>query len=410
MTRLGRLLTAVCVATPILWTSGAAGAQTGRPPQVPLSGGQTSTPLLDGSVLVVSKDSVAIFSPVTKGWIPAAPPAAPKLDHAAAVLPDGKVLFTGGYSDTSATPVVEVFDPVAKSWGAAPPMAQARYDHTATALTDGTVLVAGGRAAGHGPYLSQAERYDPATGTWRSAGEMPQGRAFHTATRLADGKVLVTGGQGAAHGASLRDALLFDPATDVWTAVPQLMSVGRASHTASLLPDGTVLVAGGTRQREGQQRSDLEASAEVFQPGSDAFVPTAPLHMARAKQAATTLPDGGVLVIGGEEANAPASGDALLAPSTAELYEPAARQWRTVASPREGAGVYTATTLTADCGRQCGAVLLVGPAGGRVYSTSDAVASADGDGTPWWLWGAIGAGLFGVALTSAIVWRRARAG
>jgi hypothetical protein len=101
------------------------------------------------------------------------------------------------------------------------------------------VLVAGGFFTS---YLASAELYDPATGTWSTTGSLNTERIGHTATVLPDGKVLVAGGVNLF--GYLASAELYDPATGTWSVTGSLNQY-RDNHTATLLPDGTVLAAGG---------------------------------------------------------------------------------------------------------------------------------------------------------------------
>src|SRR5205823_13601604 len=124
-------------------------------------------------------------------------------------------------------------------------LATARYFHTATLLPNGKVLVAGGD--GNGPSQESAELYDPASGTWTATGSLSPGTSEHTATLLPNGKVLVAGGVNGdifEFGSILANAELYDPTSGTWTATGSL-GAARGEHTATLLPNGKVLVAGG---------------------------------------------------------------------------------------------------------------------------------------------------------------------
>ena len=89
--------------------------------------------------------------------------------------------------------------------------------------------------------LDTAERYDPATGQWRSAGTLHAGRVGHTTTLLPDGRVLVFGGTNDPYPSA---AELYDPANNQWTAVGDIHEV-RSGHTATLLADGSIVFIGG---------------------------------------------------------------------------------------------------------------------------------------------------------------------
>ena len=131
---------------------------------------------------------------------------------------------------------------------------------TAILLTDGKVFVAGG-GDGNGSQgiRTSAELYDPATGTWTFTGSLNTARYGHTATLLPDGRVLVAAGSGQ-QTASLASAELYDPTTGTWT-VTGCLRTGRYLHTATLLPNGNVLAAGGSNG------PDVLASAELYDPG-----------------------------------------------------------------------------------------------------------------------------------------------
>ena len=121
----------------------------------------------------------------------------PRSDHTATLLTSGKVLVAGGYEVSGCCPSAsaELFDPVTGSWSATGRMVESRIRHTATLLPNGKVLVVGGQNFEAFERVDlHAELYDPVAGTWRSTTPVPGGRNLHTATLLPNGTVLVVGG------------------------------------------------------------------------------------------------------------------------------------------------------------------------------------------------------------------------
>jgi hypothetical protein len=166
-------------------------------------------------------------------------------------------------------------------------MATMRSSHTATLLPNGTVLVAGGyirstrelcgQPSGSPSVdcmspLASAELFDPQTGAWSATQDMVASRAGHTATLLANGTVLVAGGAGSAEEsacqchAPIGTAELYDPASGTWSDTASMIEV-RGGHTATLLADGRVLVASGNGMQDGIGSVEL-ASADLYDPGS----------------------------------------------------------------------------------------------------------------------------------------------
>lgn len=253
-----------------------------------------------------------------------------RFGESATLLPNGNVLVVGGNPQfirrglSSAT--AELYDPSTGRLTLTGSMHEARQDHAAVLLANGEVLVLGGYVFGRDParLLSSAELYVPTTGMWRDTGRLTTARTNATATLLPDGRVLVAGGVSSLPSNPSRSAEVYDPVTGAWTKAAA-MSVARNGHTATLLPDGHVLVVGG-----GCCGQAAPASAELYDPISGAWTATGALAAARRGHMAVLLADGKVLVYGGDD------GSDHPAVTTAELYDPVTGVWVTTGSPRRG--------------------------------------------------------------------------
>jgi len=168
-------------------------------------------------------------------------------------------------------------------------------------------------------------------GTWSPTGSMTIARFEHTATLLPSGKVLVAGGQNFTHGV-LASAELYDPASGTWSPTGS-MTTARYLHTATLLPSGKVLVAGGQNSTR-----VVVPSAELYDPASGTWSSTGSMTTARFVHTATLLPSGKVLVAGGADTN----GTVL---ASAELYDPASGTWSPTGSMTTTRYFHTATLL-----------------------------------------------------------------
>jgi Galactose oxidase, central domain/Kelch motif len=170
------------------------------------------------------------------------------------------------------------------------------------------------------------------SGVFANTGSLLEARAVHTATLLPNGKVLVAGGAINGGNNSIASAELYDPASGTWTATGSL-TTARTRHTATLLPNGKVLVAGGFNDHSGGVR----ASAELYDPASGIWTATGTLASGRYFHTVTLLPNGKVLVAGGR-----GTGGIL---ASAELYDPASGTWTTTGSLAANREAHTATLL-----------------------------------------------------------------
>ncbi|HVV01250.1 MAG TPA: kelch repeat-containing protein, partial [Verrucomicrobiae bacterium] len=198
---------------------------------------------------VLISGSIISFSASAAFWSTNAPLNTPRYSHTATLLTDGRVLIAGGFGG-SYLASTEIYDPFTGTCSAGPNMTTNRASHTATLLPNGKVLVVGGSIqVGFFPTtLGSAELFDPVAGTWKQTGSLNTPRAGHTATLLANGKVLVTGGSiydiNTFTSTNMASAEIYDPASGLWSQVNP-MSTPRGAHTATLLRNGKVLVAGG---------------------------------------------------------------------------------------------------------------------------------------------------------------------
>jgi hypothetical protein len=286
----------------------------------------TETLLDNGLVLMAgggfdsARTSAELYDPATGLFTPTGQMNRARSDHTATRLRSGEVLVAGGSDNTA-----EIYDPSTGLFSPPVNMLASHVLHTAALLLDGTVLIAGG----DGP---TAEVYDPSSGSFRRVGDLIDTRQAHTAVLLPDGTVLLTGGgywfplggdyyfpAGPPYLVPLKSAELFDPTAGSFSFIGN-MNFEREFHTAALLQDGRVLIAGGAIVVD--PALYVTNSAELYDPTAPGpFVPTGDMAFPREGHTATSLLDGTVLVAGGSDS----FGTPL---SSAEIYDPVSERFR----------------------------------------------------------------------------------
>ncbi|MEZ4307613.1 MAG: kelch repeat-containing protein [Polyangiaceae bacterium] len=260
-----------------------------------------AAPMCDGRVYVdaggsASNHNAEIYDPVTDSWVPTAKTKGGHTYGAATLMADCRILLSGGYDSNTFS---EVYDPSTGIYKLTGQMGAERFFHTLTVLPDGRVLAVGGGVPINGKWSTKnaVDLLDPTTLKWTKADPLHYRRRAHTATLLPDGRVLVAGGtdggqaNGTEGGTQLSTSEIYDPATDTWQDLPPLHTA-RALHTAALLPSGGVILLGGL---DGTGSASPEV--EVFLNGT--WTPLSPLLVDRFHHASATLADARILVTGG---------------------------------------------------------------------------------------------------------------
>lgn len=294
----------------------------------------TATLLPNGQVLVAggAGTSTELYNPSTGLWTATGFLVTARSSQTATLLPNGQVLVAGGIDDSSnVLASAELYNPSTGFWTATGSLNVARYVPTATILPNGQVLLAGGgdNASDSTSTLASVEIYNPAQGTWTLSTSLTTMRSYATATVLPTGQVLVAGGQNSS--GAVASGELYDLGQGAFSATGNLTAT-RVSQTATLLPNGQVLIAGGYN---GSQQGYL-ASAELYNPTTGTWATTGSLHTARYGHTATLLPNGQVLIAGGY------NGSYL---TSAELYNPVTGTWTVTGSLNSKRRDHTATLL-----------------------------------------------------------------
>jgi hypothetical protein len=263
--------------------------------------------------------SAELYDPISGTFSATGSMAVAREWHTATLLSNGKVLIAGGSNQTGITPTAELYDPATGKFVGTGHMNVARALHYATALNGSDALIVGG-VRGGGPnffysghsYLASAERYDPGKGQFTLLSIFnTAGDSDGSAVLLDDGKVLVAGGIGGE--VVVSDARLYDPAQATFFRTASMTSQ-RNRHEATLLSDGRVLVTGGVKTYQ-WPAPVVVATAELYEPERGVFVALPDMTTPREGHTATLLPGGEVLIAGGERGS-------FISLSDAELFRP----------------------------------------------------------------------------------------
>jgi len=258
----------------------------------------TATLLPSGNVLVVGGNSGAaalatgyVYNPNTTLWtavgnnLPVG-----VYNHAATVIATNQVLISGGQNTAGTSQTQsEIYDPVANTFAATTgAMNAARANHVLVRYSTGTVLAAGGFAGGLA--VATAENFNAATGKWTVTGNMVHARGQASAALLPSGQIAVAGGYGG--GAALLTAELYTPSVGTWGATATSLMIARESAAGALLPSAKFMVAGGSA-------AAVNSSVDILDLGGGAYVATGNMTVTRSAPTATLLPNGQVLIAGG---------------------------------------------------------------------------------------------------------------
>jgi len=262
--------------------------------------------------------------------------------HSAMLLDDGRVLVVGGYDGARRLASCEIYNPKTREWQLTASMTDARVLHTTTRLADGRVLVTGG-SDDNQRSIYWFEVFDPSVEKWTTVVKtgtettsMFRSRSSHTASLLPDGAVLVAGGWHSGTTDYLRTYEIYDPSSHTCEVpgVPRpWMNSKRNGHTATALKDGRVLVAGGYNSEE-----DYLRLCEIYDPGTGAWTDMDSMTYPRSLHTACLLPGGRVFVAGGNNS-------VHTTARVSEVYDPGTDTWSSVGDFREARDAYAMTLL-----------------------------------------------------------------
>jgi hypothetical protein len=219
-----------------------------------------------------------------------------RANHTATVLTDGSILVCGGTDGTRILDSCELYDRRLNEWIIISTMTIPRAYHRATLLPNGNVLISGGQTQLSNiiSITNTSEIYYPSVRKFVRTGDMNTNKMLHTQTLLHNGNVLVTGGVGGTESGNYLDsAEIFITTANLWISVSNLNN-RRSEHTATLLKNGNVFIAGGINETG----SPLNTT-EIFVSTKNAFDQGPPLPVALKGHTANLLKSGDVIIAGG---------------------------------------------------------------------------------------------------------------
>ena len=309
------------------------------PDLLTIRGGHTSTLLKDGNILLVGgiaanpTNSVELLDSTTGEWTTIDSMLQKRAFHTATLLNDNRVLVIGGalLNDASGINTAEIYNPVDNSWSSAGKMKIGRSFHTATLISDNRVLVVGGHKN-----QKFAEIYDPSLNSWTTVGMMEIARRNHTANLMPNGDVLITGGSNSEE-IPVKDAEIFEVESGIFKPAGN-MDLSRQNHTSTLLVNGKIIIVGGggtDRVLNTTEFFDPELKRWLVDGSLGSWYFANNLHQSRTNHTATLLPDGKILVTGGHTKNLALGENARLGKTvvlkSAEIYDPISKTWTATA-------------------------------------------------------------------------------
>ncbi len=295
--------------------------------------GHSVAMLPDGRVLIAGGTNgqqsglatTEIFDPASEVFTAGPPMNHPRSEHQSVTLTDGRVMVIGGHTDFF-TNTVEIYDPVQATWAVVTPLPSTREYSAATLLLDGRVFISGGINTANGNDSGAVYSYSVAANTWTTMAPLLQPRLNHWIITLTNGKVLIGGGSDNS-GVLLNASELYDP-----EVLPNGLSVnagtvaaGYAGAPPVALADGTVWVSGGQAPRwNGSVVCDIgSAAVELFNPNTNSWTDLSSMLIGRGAFSASLLPSGQILAAGGLQSSCPATSSSfgsLIMAIQAELW------------------------------------------------------------------------------------------